>query len=236
MAFSARLVLLALIALLPVPARAQTPGASADGASNGTLAANATVIPRETTSGYVTGRGWHVDFAPAAAPAAPVANPLALPTTTAVSLTQDPPAQRPRPVAFEYSDGYRTRRKIHVYASIAMLPLFVTQYAIGDSLYTESTDGKRTAHAVIGSSIGVLFGLNTVTGVWNMWEARKDPAGRTRRLTHAIMMLGADAGFVATSMLAPGDDGGGNRSAHRAVALTSMGVATASYLIMLFTR
>ena len=49
-------------------------------------------------------------------------------------------------------------------------------------------------------------------------------------------MLGADAGFVATALLAPGDDGGGNKTAHRAVALTSIGVATASYLFMLLTR
>ena len=55
-------------------------------------------------------------------------------------------------------------------------------------------------------------------------------------MTHGIMMLGADAGFVATAMLAPGDDGGGNRSTHRAVAITSMGVATASYVFMLLTR
>ncbi len=50
-------------------------------------------------------------------------------------------------------------------------------------------------------------------------------------------MLGADAGFVATGMLAPNKEGeGGNRSTHRAVAYTSMGVATVSYLMMLFGR
>ena len=49
-------------------------------------------------------------------------------------------------------------------------------------------------------------------------------------------MLGADAGFLATAMLAPGEDGSGNRSTHRAVALTSMGVAVASYVFMLLTR
>ena len=82
----------------------------------------------------------------------------------------------------------------------------------------------------------MLFGLNTVTGVWNLWEGRKDPVRRTRRMTHGIMMLAADAGFVTTAMLSPGDDGSGNRSAHRAVAITSMSIATASYVFMLLTR
>ena len=117
-----------------------------------------------------------------------------------------------------------------------MVPLFITQFALGNSLYTDSTDSKRTAHAIVGSGIGVLFGINTVTGVWNLWEGRKNPTGRARRFTHGIMMLGADAGFVATALLAPGDDGSGNKTAHRAVALTSIGVATASYVFMLLTR
>jgi hypothetical protein len=56
-------------------------------------------------------------------------------------------------------------------------------------------------------------------------------------MAHGFMMLAADAGFVATGLLAPSEDGSsGNRSAHRAVAITSMSIATASYLFMLFTR
>jgi hypothetical protein len=53
----------------------------------------------------------------------------------------------------------------------------------------------KSAHTITGVGIGALFGVNTVTGVWNMWEARKDPNGRRRRLIHGISMLGADAGF-----------------------------------------
>jgi hypothetical protein len=100
----------------------------------------------------------------------------------------------------------------------------------------------------VAASIGVLFGVNSVTGVWNLMESRKNPAGRTRRTVHGILMLAADAGFVATGLLAPGEGGGedgqsgrtqassGSRSTHRAVALSSMGVALASYLMMLFWR
>ncbi len=145
-------------------------------------------------------------------------------------------AARPT-VASEYSDAYEMRRKIHVYASLATLPLFATQFVIGDKLYDGgSSSGMKTAHTITGVGIGALFGANTVTGVWNMWEARKDPNGRRRRLIHGISMLGADAGFFATGLMAPDDDDGGNRSLHRNVALTSMAVATGSYLYMVFTR
>jgi hypothetical protein len=148
---------------------------------------------------------------------------------------QAPPA---RPVAVEYSDGYHTRLKIHYIASFATLPLFGIQLALGTKLYDgEGGSSTRTKHKWVATSIAGLFGVNSVTGVWNLIESRKDPAHRAKRLAHGLMMLGADAGFVATGLLAPDDeDGSGNRSAHRAVAITSMAVASASYLMMLFTR
>jgi len=143
----------------------------------------------------------------------------------------------PRTVAVEYSDGYAVRRKIHVYASLATLPLFVTEVVLGQKLYDgDASDSVRSAHSAVAGGVGVLFGVNTVTGVWNMWEARKDPNGKKRRLIHGLSMLGADVGFVATGMLAPEHDEEGNKSLHRNVALTSIGIATGSYLYMLFTR
>lgn len=140
-----------------------------------------------------------------------------------------------RPVAFEYSDGYYKRLKVHKIASFATLPLFVTQAILGQKLYEGGySESTRDAHTAVAVGTAALFGVNTVTGVMNLWEGRKDPSRKTKTKVHGILMLAADAGFVATGLLAPGDDGGGNRSAHRAVALTSMGVATAAYLIMLF--
>jgi len=140
----------------------------------------------------------------------------------------------------EYSHGYEVRRKIHVYASFATLPLFATEIYLGEKLYSGNYDpsgGTRGAHQFVASSIAVLFGVNTVTGLWNLKEGWKNPEHRSLRLAHGLLMLGADAGFVATGMLAPNKEGeGGNRSAHRAVAYTSMGVATVSYLMMLFGR
>jgi hypothetical protein len=148
-------------------------------------------------------------------------------------------APAPRAKAIEYSDAYRVRLKIHKYASFATLPLFVAQYAVGQKLYNgNGSDSTRSLHSALAASTAVLFGVNTVTGVWNLGEGRKDPKGRTKRMIHGLLMAAADAGFVATGMLAPEHDegegeGGGNRSTHRTVALASMGVATVAYLMML---
>ena len=160
----------------------------------------------------------------------------------ALTLYQDPaandqtPVTTPRPKAFEYSDAYATRRKIHFIASFATIPLFVTQYVLGDKLYDGSSGSTKSAHSGVAVGIETLFAVNTVTGVWNMWESRKDPNAGKKRFVHGFMMLGADVGFVATGMLAPGDEGGGDRNTHRNVAITSMAVATASYVIMLIGR
>lgn len=161
-----------------------------------------------------------------------------------VSLETDQTAA-PAKVGFEYSDAYRLRAKIHKYASFATLPLVATELALGQSLYNGDRS-KKGAHVAVGTTIGVLFGINTVTGVWNMWEARKDPNGRTRRLAHGLLMMAADVGFLATGATAPGGDFeerrgsfsnfSNSRSTHRTVAITSLCLATAGYMVMLFGR
>lgn len=149
---------------------------------------------------------------------------------------QAAPSQRP--VVFEYSEGYQTRLKIHKIASLATIPLFVAEGVVGQELYNNPTAGKRTAHLWIATGIGVLFGLNTVTGVWNLNESRKDPNGRARRLTHSILMLAADAGFFATAVTGPGhhqrdpNQYDSQRSLHRTLAFTSVTLASVGYGIM----
>lgn len=154
----------------------------------------------------------------------------------------DPPAQdqTPRPKAIEYSEGYETRAKIHKYASFATLPLIGTEAVLGQSLYNDPysrTSPKRGAHIAVGTAITGLFAVNSVTGVWNLWESRHDPNHRTLRLWHGIMMLGADAGFVAAYGTGPGGRNlinfDSQKQTHRTVVFTTMGVATASYLMML---
>jgi hypothetical protein len=54
-------------------------------------------------------------------------------------------------------------------------------------------------------------------------------------------MLAADAGFLATGLMAPDSEeryqtSSDRGSTHRAVAITSMGIATAGYLMMLIWR
>jgi hypothetical protein len=156
---------------------------------------------------------------------------------SAIEFAPAPQATAPPPMAFEYSDGYRLRAKIHKVSSFATLPLFGAEAIIGQSLYSNPTQGKKDAHLATAAGIGALFAVNTTTGVWNLIEARKDPNHRGRRLAHGLMMLAADAGFLATAALGPESEHGsveGSRGAHRAVAFTSIGLATASYLIMLF--
>jgi hypothetical protein len=150
------------------------------------------------------------------------------------------PPQRRR--AIEHSDWYYRRLAIHKTASFATVPLFVAEYAVGNKLFDgDASSSVRSTHQALATGIGVLFGVNTVTGVWNLWDTRHETQGRTRRITHAALMLASDAGFVATAALAPegddvdegGDDGGSSgRSRHRAVAISSMGVALAGYLMM----
>ena len=155
---------------------------------------------------------------------------------TAPSFAQQ--AAVPAVAPIEYSHAYQTRLKIHKISSFAMLPLFATELILGQSIYNDPDSGKKDAHVAVGVGIGTLFGINTVTGVWNLLESRKDPNGRKRRVIHSILMLAADAGFATTAALAPDTEHGGDdsRGAHRAAAITSIGLGTAGYLMMLFTK
>lgn len=184
-------------------------------------------------------RVWQVSFG---APDASVNESVnTLSTSLAVDDQDAQPATRPRAKAFEYSDAYHTRLKIHKAASFAVIPLFVTQIVLGQKLYNFSGgDGVRTAHQVVAASLAGLFTLNTVTGVMNLWEGRKDPNRKTKVLVHGIMMLGADAGFTVAGIMAPNrnhlDDYQDRFAPHRAIALTSVAVATTAYLIMIFGK
>ncbi|HEX9130241.1 MAG TPA: hypothetical protein VF850_13855 [Gemmatimonadaceae bacterium] len=146
--------------------------------------------------------------------------------------------KRPRPRAIEYSDAYYTRLRIHHLASFAELPLFAAEYVLGQRLLNEErtgfpSQGLKTAHTTVALGLGALFTLNTVTGGWNLWESRKDPAGRTLRFLHSAAMLGADAGFAWS-----GASGGGAKHSlsganhHRTIAISSMALATAGTAMM----
>lgn len=146
---------------------------------------------------------------------------------------------RRRPAAIEYSDWYGRRLRIHQLASWTMLPIFVAQYAAGQQLLDKGRDGApkwaRDWHPALAGATGVLFGVNTLTGGWNWWDSRRDPTARRWRTAHAVLMLAADAGFAITPAFAE-DEGGSDRSrlqTHKSLALTSMGIAAAGWLMML---
>jgi len=148
----------------------------------------------------------------------------------------DSPAEEAQLV--EYSDGYFTRLTIHKWASYLTLPLFVGQYIVGQKLIDgEGSSGLRSAHGALAGGTAALFTVNTVTGVWNLFEARKDPEGKNRRTIHSVLMLLADAGFLATAALANenehGEGGGSDNNAHRNMAIASMGTTLLSYAIMI---
>jgi hypothetical protein len=161
---------------------------------------------------------------------------LALP----LMLLEQDGAQPVHPAAIEHSDAYQTRAKIHKYASFATLPLFAAEVALGQSL-DGSNDSKKSAHAVVGAGIVGLFGVNTVTGAWNLFgEGRQDKEGRTLRLVHGLLMMAADVGFLATTASAPSTGRNGaltfeaNKTTHRNLAIASVSVGTVGYLMMLF--
>ena len=115
-----------------------------------------------------------------------------------------------RPKAIDYSDAYGTRLAIHRYASYTELPRFaLLEYVLGEKILngqrTRSARVRRHALGAQGRRRGPrrAVPVNTVTGVWNLIEARHDPAGRTRRNLHALTMLLADVGcFCTTASLA----------------------------------
>jgi hypothetical protein len=177
---------------------------------------------------------WPVDV-DTAPPVSPTLE-LMIPTT----LVLQDGAQPARPVAIEYSDAYLLRAKIHKFASFATLPLFAAEVALGQSL-DGSNDSKKAAHGVVGAGIVGLFAVNTVTGAWNLfgegWQAKE---GRTLRIVHGLLMMAADVGFLATTASAPSTGRNGaltfeaNRTTHRNLAIASVSVGTAGYLLMLF--
>ncbi len=143
-----------------------------------------------------------------------------------------------RPRAIEYSDEYYTRLRIHHIASFAELPLFGAEYVLGERLLTDERTGYppsslKAAHLGVALGLGALFGVNTITGVWNLWESRADPSNRTLRIVHSAAMLGADAGFAWAGAI-----GGNARNSpadarrHRAVSVGSMALATAGTAMM----
>ena len=156
--------------------------------------------------------------------------------TSPEPMAADTPVTR-RPQAVEYSDWYARRLVVHRIASYAMVPLFVGQLITGSQLMAKGAAAPSwviKSHGPMATAMLGVFSVNTVTGGWNLWEARKDPDGRTSRMLHGVLMLVADAGFMATGALQkPAETSSSIRSLHRTLAISSIGVSLVSYAIML---
>ena len=190
-----------------------------------------------------TGRAMAQDVTEIDAPlvvasATPIADAIALAGT---ELALDP--QGARPTAIEYSDAHETRAKIHKYSSWATLPLMVTEFALGESLYNDPnvlTSSQKGVHGAVGAALIGFFGVQSVTGAWNLMESKEAP-GHTKRLVHGLLMLAAEGGFVASALTAPSTSRSAlpnfdaDKATHRNIAIVSIGVGTAGYLLMLFT-
>lgn len=166
-----------------------------------------------------------------AAPASLAAMPTPLGVTGA---DNDTTVSHRRPRAIEYSDWYARRLMVHRIGSYVELPLFASEWYLGNKLLNGNyTSTEKNLHGAVAGGLGVLFGVNTLTGVWNLYDSRKDPSDRKKKIIHSILMLTADAGFAATG-LAAGDaeEDSGRRNLHKNLALSSMGVSTVGTLIM----
>ena len=154
---------------------------------------------------------------------------------------QDTLRTRRRGQSIEYSGFYNTRLTVHRYLSFAMLPLFAGSFLTGDQIIRKAEaapEWARDWHAPFATATAVVFTLNTITGLWNLWDSRKNPAGRTRRIVHGLLFMVANAGFTyaGTTLAEQAEEDPSKRNLHRTVALSSMGVSVASWGLMLLTK
>ncbi len=148
---------------------------------------------------------------------------------------------RRRGKAIEYSGFYHARLKLHRWLSFAMLPLFVGSYVTGDQVLKYSNNAPDWAvkwHGPLATGTAVVFAANTITGLWNLWDSRKDPAGRTKRYVHSLMFMAANAGFAYSGIKLAEEAKNSERKRiqHRNIALISMGISITSGGMMLFFK
>lgn len=147
----------------------------------------------------------------------------------------DTPRVRPR--AIEVSDWYGRRLTIHRSLSYAVIPIFAAQWAAGERIYkhgNQAPDWAKTTHRAGATALAGIFTVNTVTGLWNLWDSRQTPNGRALRTVHALSMLVADAGFTyaGVKLSKEAETDFNKRREHRTIALSSMAVTIVSGLAM----
>jgi len=179
------------------------------------------------------------DSVPSSA-AAPVSVLLAPSLLSARPTDADTVHKRRRAVVM--SDAALLRLRIHRYASYTVIPLFALQSIAGNQLLQADNGGQerpgwaKSAHSFGAAAIGTVFTVNTVTGIWGLYDERANDQNRALRWAHSILMLASDAGFTYTGIKladeakrSPED-----RDRHRNWAYASIGTALVGYGIMFF--
>lgn len=183
--------------------------------------------------------GLAADSAAAARPivAAPLPDARLVPDWSRVFAADTNPRRRRH--AIEYSDAYYTRLQIHRYVAWAEFPVFGAEWWLGQKLigFGDVPGWVKPAHGAVAATLGGLFAINTVTGLWNLYDSRNSTDDRALVWTHSALMLAADAGFMITGALAGDAEESTSRSnQHRNAAIASMSLATAGTLLMWVKR
>jgi hypothetical protein len=145
-----------------------------------------------------------------------------------------------RPKVVEVSEWYSRRLTIHRDVAYGTIPVFAAQWIAGNQLYADSKSGApsatwvKTTHRTGATLLAAAFTVNTVTGLWNLWDSRSVPQGRVLRTIHALSMIGADAAFTYTGAKLANDaeQSAAKRREHRQVAFSAMAVTAVSGIAM----
>ena len=144
--------------------------------------------------------------------------------------------------AVEYSGFYQSRLKLHRTLSYTMIPLFIGSYLTGEQILKNRDDPPpkwaTTLHKPFAYATAAVFTVNTVTGLWNLWDGRKNPQGQTKRTVHSLLFMAATAGFTyaGTSLAHDAKNHSDRNHFHKTVAMASMGVSVLSWGMMVFFK
>jgi hypothetical protein len=165
--------------------------------------------------------------------------PIQAALATALRSADDTITRRRR--AIEIGDWYERRLRIHRYGSYSIVPLFALQALAGNEIYKDprsAPEWAKTSHRVGATGLAAVFTVNTVTGLWNLWDSRAASQGRTRRTVHALLMLASDAGFTyaGARLSERAETSVDKRREHRTWAYGSMATALTGVAVMTFWK
>ena len=148
---------------------------------------------------------------------------------------------RRRTRAVEYSGFYQARLKLHRLLSYTMIPLFIGSYVTGEQILKNPSNPPKWAkdlHTPFAIATGSVFTVNTVTGLWNLYDSRHNDVGKVKRTLHSLLFIAATAGFTyaGPSLARDAKNREDRNHFHKTVAMASMGVSVVSWGMMVFFK